>query len=84
MTKRGAILSGLNTQVVADLVLAVPPVPEQATILNFIVDREMEAEALIRDACKAVGLLQERRNALISAAVTGQIDVRGLAQAEAA
>ena len=32
---------------------------------------------------KAVELLQERRSALISAAVTGQIDVRGLAEEEA-
>jgi type I restriction enzyme S subunit len=36
-------------------------------------------------AKQAVALLQERRSALISAAVTGQIDVRGLvAEASAA
>jgi len=32
----------------------------------------------------AIELLQERRSALISAAVTGQIDVRSLAPKEAA
>jgi type I restriction enzyme S subunit len=31
----------------------------------------------------AIGLLQERRAALISAAVTGKIDVRGLIEADA-
>ena len=34
--------------------------------------------ALVREARTAITLLQERRTALISAAVTGQIDVRGL------
>ncbi len=33
---------------------------------------------------RAIDLLQERRTALISAAVTGKIDVRGLAETEAA
>lgn len=41
---------------------------------------------LIEAATDATALLQERRSALISAAVTGKIDVRGLSpeQAEAA
>jgi type I restriction enzyme S subunit len=34
---------------------------------------------LIDAARTAIALLQERRSALISAAVTGKIDVRGLA-----
>jgi type I restriction enzyme S subunit len=36
-------------------------------------------EVLLAEANRAITLLKERRNALISAAVTGQIDVRGLA-----
>jgi type I restriction enzyme S subunit len=49
-------------------------------------DSEHEkAQGLIHQAQSAVSLLQERRSALISAAVTGQIDVRGLVpEAEAA
>jgi type I restriction enzyme S subunit len=36
----------------------------------------------LADGCRdSIRLLQERRTALISAAVTGQIDVRGLAPA---
>jgi type I restriction enzyme S subunit len=35
-------------------------------------------DALIAEADRAIGLLQERRTALISAAVTGKIDVRDL------
>jgi type I restriction enzyme S subunit len=41
-------------------------------------------DKLINEARNAIALLQERRSALISAAVTGQIDVRGLAPKEAA
>jgi type I restriction enzyme, S subunit len=41
-------------------------------------------EALVDEAERAVALLQERRAALISAAVTGKIDVRDLAAAVAA
>jgi type I restriction enzyme S subunit len=45
-------------------------------------DRETgEFDALAAEAQKAIDLLQERRTALISAAVTGQIDVRKLAAA---
>jgi len=38
-----------------------------------------EFDALTAEAQRAIDLLQERRTALISAAVTGQIDVRGAA-----
>ena len=40
-------------------------------------------DTLTAEAQRAIDLLQERRTALISAAVTGQIDVRGLATASA-
>ena len=39
--------------------------------------------ALVAEAEAAIVLLQERRSALISAAVTGKIDVRGLISAKA-
>jgi len=40
----------------------------------------LTADALSPDIQRAIDLLQERRTALISAAVTGQIDVRGAVQ----
>lgn len=43
-----------------------------------------KTEALTSDASTAVALLLERRTALISAAVTGQIDVRNSASVESA
>lgn len=63
----------------AQVALPVVPMQEQAEIATFV-DREVARfDALISEAEKAIDLLQERRTALISAAVTGQIDVRELA-----
>ena len=42
-----------------------------------------EFDILTTEAQRAITLLRERRSAVISAAVTGKIDVRGLAPAEA-
>jgi len=44
----------------------------------------MKLGTLVTEAETAIALLQERRSALISAAVTGKIDVRGLVSVEAA
>jgi type I restriction enzyme S subunit len=63
------------------MVLPLPPVAEQRMIVKEIERAVEQLDALGRDVQHAIDLLQERRTALISAAVTGQIDVREL-QAE--
>jgi type I restriction enzyme S subunit len=61
---------------------AFPPMSEQLAIANFL-DRELSRlDALTNEAEHAIELLQERRTALISAAVTGKIDVREFAKGE--
>ncbi len=55
-----------------------PPIAEQSAIATFLDHETAKIDALITDAQGAITLLQERRTALISAAVTGKIDVRGL------
>jgi len=63
---------------------ALPPVAEQRDIVDFI-KREVGAfDSMIKETAQAMELLKERRSALISAAVTGQIDVRGFVEKEAA
>lgn len=57
--------------------MAVPPRPEQSTIVDFLNQEVARTDALMTETQRAISLLQERRTALISAAVTGQIDVRG-------
>lgn len=55
---------------------ALPPVSEQNMIVDSINSNITQFELLIEKANQAVELMQERRTALISAAVTGKIDVR--------
>ncbi|WP_223502321.1 hypothetical protein [Pseudomonas sp. BF-R-24] len=54
-----------------------PPIGEQEKIVDFIETMEAKFESLSYAASEQVRLLSERRSALISAAVTGKIDVRG-------
>ncbi len=59
-----------------DMRLVVPPEREQRAIVAHLDELTRVWNSLIDEAERAVDLLQERRAALISAAVTGQIDVR--------
>ncbi|MCM3778808.1 restriction endonuclease subunit S [Microbacterium hydrocarbonoxydans] len=56
-----------------------PPMAEQAAIASHLDHETAKIDATITDAREAIALSKERRAALISAAVTGKIDVRGLA-----
>ena len=49
---------------------------EQRAICAFLQAETTKLDTLTTEAQHAIDLLQERRTALISAAVTGQIDVR--------
>lgn len=60
-----------------NLPMLVPPRAEQLSIVQFLDVKLGEFDTLTSEAQRAIDLLQERRTALISAAVTGQIDVRG-------
>ena len=56
--------------------LTVPPLQEQAVIVEHLDRATVALDRLLGEAESAIALLQERRTALISAAVTGKIDVR--------
>jgi type I restriction enzyme S subunit len=68
---------------IAKLALAVPPIQEQSIIVSFLDRETAKIDALIAEQERLIALLQERRAALISAAVTGKIDVQGLAHTTA-
>ena len=53
-----------------------PPVAEQREIAAYLESESAKFDTLTAEAQRAIDLLQERRTALISAAVTGKIDVR--------
>ncbi len=67
-----------------DFFFVLPPFAEQGEIETFTDAAGQRLDELSAAAQRGIDLLQERRTALISAAVTGQIDVRGLADTKAA
>lgn len=79
----GAIQQHFNIKTAMNLITPVPPEDEQSQIVAFVNSATDKFDGLIREAGRAIDLLQERRIALISAAVTGKIDVRGLVPAKA-
>jgi type I restriction enzyme, S subunit len=75
---KGATMDGLNMHILGDLPLPVPPRVEQEAILDQLHRSLASFDAMSSSVEESILLLKERRSALISAAVTGQIDVRGL------
>lgn len=72
----GSTKGAITCEQIANMKMPLPPIAEQKNIGDYI-DREMNAiDALTAEAQTTIALLQERRSALISAAVTGKIDVR--------
>lgn len=69
----------LNTDTVGNIKIVVPPREEQIFIVSELEKNLEQLNALSNEVEKSVALLQEHRAALISAAVTGKIDVREMA-----
>jgi type I restriction enzyme S subunit len=74
----GSTALGIKGSKVVQLRLCLPPNDEQRAIVIFLDAELSKFDTLTTEAQRAIDLLQERRTALISAAVTGQIDVRPL------
>ncbi|MEE3634513.1 restriction endonuclease subunit S [Pseudomonas sp. AL 58] len=72
----GAMHPHLNCGNVKDVLLPVPPLSEQREIMQRIEHEERRVAALAGKTERSIELLKERRSALITAAVTGQIDLR--------
>ena len=69
--------ASLSQDLLKLLPVTIPPVVEQIKISDFLDRVTAEFASLLDQGIKAIDLLKERRSALISAAVTGKIDVRG-------
>lgn len=65
-----------------DLRVCLPPLEEQNAILDLISSETKRIDLLSDMVRKSIDLLKERRTALITAAVTGKIDVRQYVQEE--
>ena len=69
---------GLGQYEIDNLELPFPSLEEQEAITDFLAHETAKLDALTAEAQRGIELLKERRSALISAAVTGKIDVRGV------
>ncbi|MBH8250447.1 restriction endonuclease subunit S [Acinetobacter baumannii] len=74
--KQGSGQPNLNTDIVKNISIAIPPLSEIQLIVTEIKGQVEKFVSLIQKAERQILLMQERRTALISAAVTGKIDVR--------
>ncbi|EHP3970554.1 TPA: restriction endonuclease subunit S [Vibrio parahaemolyticus] len=72
----GATNNDLGLSRIAQIVFACPPITEQGEIRKLLDSRCEKIDTLVAKAEHQVSLMKERRTALISAAVTGKIDVR--------
>ncbi|MFA7012268.1 MAG: restriction endonuclease subunit S [Desulfobacterales bacterium] len=73
----GAKMPRANWDFIGNLPALVPPPDEQRAIASFLDRETARIDALIEKVEQSIELLREYRTALISAAVTGKIDVRG-------
>ncbi|MFL3651808.1 MAG: restriction endonuclease subunit S [Pseudoalteromonas sp.] len=74
--KQGSGQPNLNTDIVKDISIPLPPNDEIELIVVFIHKMRSHYKKLESKAQEGITLLKERKTALISAAVTGKIDVR--------
>ena len=76
----GVTRYGLSNAAVGDVVLPLPPIDEQRAIGAFLDRETVRIDSLVAKMRLLIERLGEYRAALITAAVTGKIDVRGSAE----
>jgi type I restriction enzyme S subunit len=72
----GSAVGTLNRNYIHDLPVAIPSTSEQEAIIAFMDRETIKLQGLIEKIRTSIQALGEYRTALISAAVTGKIDVR--------
>ena len=77
----GSTALGLKASKLIELLVSTPPLAEQKQIIEHLDHETSRIDALSSKAGEMIDILKERRQALISAAVTGKIDVRGMVSA---
>jgi type I restriction enzyme, S subunit len=70
----GGTKEGLGLEDVGDVAVPLPPLPEQRAIVTYLDRKTAEIDAVIAAKERMLGLLREKRNALVSQAVTRGLD----------
>ncbi len=73
---KGATFKEITLDALRRTPVLLPPREEQAEIDRFVALHDGHLGQLVRLSERSIELLKERRSALITAAVTGQIDLR--------
>ena len=66
----------INRDSINQIQIPTPPMTEQVAIENYLIEQTRRLDALLERIETAIARLTEYRAALITAAVTGQINVR--------
>ena len=74
------LANNITKETVKEIVVAVPPIDEQRDIADHIDANDATTEKMLAPIRRTQEQLRNRRASLISAAVTGKIDVRGLVE----
>lgn len=76
LAKQGSTFNEVSIATVKELLIPVPPREEQADIEGVLGCVTARLDSILNTTERSIDLLKERRSALITAAVTGQIDMR--------
>ncbi|MGB7295708.1 MAG: restriction endonuclease subunit S [Candidatus Aminicenantales bacterium] len=76
--KEGATVESLEIELIADTLIPLPSAAQQGTIISFLNRETTRIAILVSTIREAIDRLKEYRTAIVSAAVTGKIDVRDL------
>jgi type I restriction enzyme S subunit len=75
-SKQSTNLASISSTNIMELPVPLPPSQEQTEILAYLDRETTRLDILIQETERSIALLNERRTALATAAVTGQIDLR--------
>jgi type I restriction enzyme S subunit len=76
LASTGSTIQHFGPTHLSTMALALPPLPEQGAVADYLDRETAKMAALVSKVRAAIDRLKELRTALISAAVTGKIDVR--------
>ncbi|MDN3432615.1 MULTISPECIES: restriction endonuclease subunit S [unclassified Pseudoalteromonas] len=72
----GSTVKQLSNQILGNVFFSLPPQNEINDVVGYLNSRTSKIDHLIKKASNAIDLMKERKTAMISATVTGKIDVR--------
>lgn len=75
LAKKGSIMDGLNTSIVKNAFLVVPPISEQKKIVEFLNKKTTIIDKLLSNCVDSINLLQDYKKSLIYEYVSGKKEV---------